>query len=82
MMPSFIVPKALAIVEYEEAPYLPSDILTGPEVELSLEDRERRHQRIQNHANLYLEGRDLSIASASLMGPFNDSWSNPWLEVG
>jgi len=81
-MPSFIVPKALATVEYEDAPHLTSDILIGPEVELSPEGRERRRQRIQNHANSYLKGSDLFIASANLKGPFDDMWNNLWLEVG
>jgi len=81
-MPPFIVPRPLGRVEYEEAASAASDIICGPEVELSKEDQEHRRQRIQAHANSYLKGRDIIIASANLKGPFDGTWSNPWLEVG
>jgi hypothetical protein len=39
-----------------------------------------KRQRVERIAAQYLKGRLPVISTASLRGPFNDGWKNPWAE--
>ncbi|EEH34131.2 hypothetical protein PAAG_05180 [Paracoccidioides lutzii Pb01] len=61
----------------------PSDLLSGFSSSDSgdvLDDASRasRRRKIESLAQDYLEGKPLFILSASLKGPFNNDWVNPW----
>ncbi|EEH22407.1 hypothetical protein PABG_04618 [Paracoccidioides brasiliensis Pb03] len=61
----------------------PSDLLSGFSSFDSgdaLDDASRtsRRRKIESLAQDYLEGKPLFILSASLKGPFNNGWVNPW----
>ena len=42
--------------------------------------RASKRQRIEAHATSYLRGQSLFILTASLRGPFDDGWRNPWAD--
>jgi hypothetical protein len=43
--------------------------------------RAAKRRRIESLGEAYLQGTPLFIASASLNGPFDENWSNPWKKV-
>ncbi|KAJ5604141.1 hypothetical protein N7537_007097 [Penicillium hordei] len=57
---------------------LDSDDLFASDDELNDASRAAKRQRIEKLAESYLQGKPLLILSASLRGPFNDGWANPW----
>ncbi|KAJ5102238.1 hypothetical protein NUU61_004460 [Penicillium alfredii] len=52
--------------------------LLGSDDELDDAARAAKRQRIESLAESYLQGRPLFILSASLRGPFDAGWVNPW----
>ncbi|KAJ5690720.1 hypothetical protein N7462_005112 [Penicillium macrosclerotiorum] len=52
--------------------------LLGSDDELDDTARAAKRQRIEKLAESYLQGRPLFILSASLHGPFDKDWKNPW----
>jgi hypothetical protein len=44
------------------------------------EEQDAKRQRVERIAAQYLNGRLPVILTASLRGPFNDGWKNPWAE--
>ncbi|KAJ5515907.1 hypothetical protein N7527_007467 [Penicillium freii] len=57
---------------------LDSDDLLASDEELDDAARAAKRQRVEKLAESYLQGKPLLILSASLRGPFNDGWNNPW----
>ncbi|KAJ5783096.1 hypothetical protein N7457_004870 [Penicillium paradoxum] len=55
----------------------PDDLLASDE-EIDGAARAAKRQRVEKLAQSYLQGKPLSILSASLRGPFDDGWVNPW----
>lgn len=55
-----------------------SDGVLGSDDELDEDACLARHQRIEKLAEAYLQGTPLFILSASLKGPFDQGWVNPW----
>jgi hypothetical protein len=62
----------LPIDEYE------TDSLLGSDDDLDDTTRTAKRRRIETLGALYLKGQPLFIASASLRGPFDNGWVNPW----
>lgn len=56
----------------------PANDLLGSDDELDDEERTAKRQRIEKLAEAHLQGRPLFILSASLSGPFENGWKNPW----
>ncbi|KAL5364899.1 hypothetical protein BJX96DRAFT_158185 [Aspergillus floccosus] len=54
------------------------DEIVGSDEELDEAGRVAQRQRIQKLADAYNEGKPLFILSASLRGPFDNGWVNPW----
>lgn len=52
--------------------------LLGSDDELDESAREAKRRRIERLGESYLKGQPLFILSASLRGPFDNSWVNPW----
>ncbi|KAJ5714719.1 uncharacterized protein N7483_011900 [Penicillium malachiteum] len=77
-------PRAVSPVAFEECSLLPPHVdsdpydLLGSDDELDDEARAAKRHRIERLAESYLRGQRLFIASASLRGPFDDGWKNPW----
>ncbi|PWY91765.1 hypothetical protein BO94DRAFT_533221 [Aspergillus sclerotioniger CBS 115572] len=59
-------------------PNLDTDSLVASDDDLDDNDRAARDQRIEKLAQAYLHGTPLFILSASLRGPLDNSWANPW----
>ncbi|GKZ53923.1 hypothetical protein AnigIFM60653_005311 [Aspergillus niger] len=59
-------------------PDLDSDPLIASDDDLDDDDRAARDQRIEKLAQAYCHGTPLFILSASLRGPFDNGWANPW----
>ncbi|KAJ5356896.1 hypothetical protein N7517_011505 [Penicillium concentricum] len=55
----------------------PDDLLASDD-ELDDAARVAKRQRVEKLAESYLQGKQLLILSASLRGPFNEGWNNPW----
>ncbi|KAJ5120731.1 uncharacterized protein N7515_010119 [Penicillium bovifimosum] len=55
-----------------------TDDLLASDDELDDTARAAKRQRVENLAQSYLQGKPLLILSASLRGPFNEGWVNPW----
>ncbi|KAE8377036.1 hypothetical protein BDV26DRAFT_264526 [Aspergillus bertholletiae] len=55
-----------------------NDGLLGSDDELNEEERAAQRRRIERLAESYLQGKPLFILSASLRGPFDNDWTNPW----
>lgn len=55
-----------------------SDDVLGSDDELGEDARNAQRQRIEKLAEAYLQGAPLFILSASLKGPFDQGWVNPW----
>lgn len=54
------------------------DSLLGSDDDLDDTARAAKRRRIETLGKLYLQGNPLFIASASLRGPFDNGWVNPW----
>ncbi|RAH43908.1 uncharacterized protein BO95DRAFT_417611 [Aspergillus brunneoviolaceus CBS 621.78] len=54
------------------------DTLAGSDDDLDPTERLARHRRIEKLAEAYLQGSPLFLLSASLRGPFDNGWVNPW----
>lgn len=52
--------------------------LPGSDDELDDATRAVKRRRIETLGEAYLQGKPLFIASASLRGPFDKGWANPW----
>ena len=67
-------------LRYESAPHGPNDVicLGSDDEELSEGHRARKRRRIVEAGKQYLEGRGHFIQTASLRGPFENGWNNPW----
>ncbi|OJJ77524.1 hypothetical protein ASPBRDRAFT_141341 [Aspergillus brasiliensis CBS 101740] len=59
-------------------PDLDSDPLVASDDDLDESGRAARDQRIEKLAQAYCHGTPLFILSASLRGPFDNGWANPW----
>ncbi|RAH57630.1 hypothetical protein BO85DRAFT_307557 [Aspergillus piperis CBS 112811] len=59
-------------------PDLDSDPVIASDDDLDEGDRAARDQRIEKLAQAYCHGTPLFILSASLRGPFDNGWTNPW----
>lgn len=57
---------------------LVSDELPASDDELTEAEHAAKRQRIEKLAESYLQGQPLFILSASLKGPFDQGWGNPW----
>ena len=70
----------LALETYSSPPNndIDSDGVLGSDDELDEDARFARRQRIEKLAEAYLQGTPLFILSASLKGPFDQGWVNPW----
>lgn len=70
----------LALETYSAPPNddIDSDGVLGSDDELDEDARLVRRQRIEKLAEAYLQGTPLFILSASLKGPFDQGWVNPW----
>lgn len=55
-----------------------SDAIVASDDELDEASRESRRRRIESLADTYRRGAPLYILSASLQGPFDKGWVNPW----
>ncbi|EAW06718.1 uncharacterized protein ACLA_084130 [Aspergillus clavatus NRRL 1] len=55
-----------------------ADEVLGSDDELDDVALSARHRRIERLAEAYLQGTPLFILSASLRGPFDKDWVNPW----
>lgn len=55
-----------------------NDELLASDDELGEAERAAKRQRIEKLAESYLHGQPLFILSASLRGPFDKGWRNPW----
>ncbi|KAJ5194699.1 uncharacterized protein N7498_008137 [Penicillium cinerascens] len=75
-------PRPVSPVTFESCSPLASDIdsddLLGSDDELEDSARAAKRQRIEKLAESYLRGQPLFILSASLRGPFDEGWRNPW----
>ncbi|CAG8903474.1 unnamed protein product [Penicillium egyptiacum] len=75
-------PRPVSPVSLETCPpsssEIDSDGLLASDDELDDAARAAKRQRVEKLAESYLEGKPLLILSASLRGPFNDGWVNPW----
>ncbi|KAJ5268857.1 hypothetical protein N7505_004615 [Penicillium chrysogenum] len=75
-------PRPVSPISLETCPPPPSEIdsddLIASDDELDDVARAAKRQRVEKLAQSYLEGRPLLILSASLRGPLNEGWINPW----
>ena len=61
----------------------PSDIVeSNSECETDSDSRKAKRRRVEDLGRQYLAGRPLFIQSASLKGPFDNGWVNPWKKRG
>ncbi|KAJ5178512.1 uncharacterized protein N7500_001211 [Penicillium coprophilum] len=75
-------PRPVSPVSLETCVSLPSEIdsddLLASDDELDDATRAAKRQRVEKLAETYLQGKPLLILSASLRGPFDEGWVNPW----
>ncbi|KAL8792120.1 MAG: hypothetical protein Q9195_005295 [Heterodermia aff. obscurata] len=73
------VKRPVSPIEAEPLIVAAEDILyPASDIEDSLESRKSKRRRIEAQAQRYLEGKPLFIQSASLRGPLDTGWVNPW----
>ncbi|KAG7006441.1 hypothetical protein G7Y79_00014g036160 [Physcia stellaris] len=78
-MPTPFVKRPTSPLEAEPLRAAPEDVLLpGSDDELSAEFHRNKRRRIEAHGQKYLEGKPLFIQSASLRGPLDTGWINPW----
>ncbi|KAJ5990258.1 hypothetical protein N7499_010786 [Penicillium canescens] len=74
-------PRPVSPVSLEKCPPpfdIDPDDLLGSDDELDDAGRDARRRRVEKLAESYLQGKPLFILSASLRGPLEDGWVNPW----
>lgn len=77
-------PRNVPEIDLDEDVILPGTIVVESKHRQSLHPEEEARQRavkrrrIEAHAHAYLRGEGLYISTASLRGPFDGSWKNPW----
>ncbi|RMD40600.1 hypothetical protein DV735_g4530, partial [Chaetothyriales sp. CBS 134920] len=80
-------PRPVPLTSTDEAPVLPNTIVyhdddSDDADEAEQEERQRaakrRRRRVADAAASYLRGEQLFILTASLNGPFDKGWKNPW----
>lgn len=75
-------PRPVSPITFETCAPPASDIgpedLLGSDDELDDTGRAAKCRRIEKIAESYLQGNPLFILSASLRGPFDKDWTNPW----
>lgn len=82
MSRSFTLPNFNTLQD-ETAAFRPEDVVySGSEEDASTgEERARKRRRIIQAGLDYLEGKEPFILTASLRGPFDRGWVNPWARV-
>jgi hypothetical protein len=64
---------------YCAAPQEPEDIIwPGSDIEQSQQEIDEKRLRYEKHAWRYLRGQPPVLQSASLRGPLDKNWTNPW----
>ncbi|KAJ5127892.1 hypothetical protein N7448_008671 [Penicillium atrosanguineum] len=75
-------PQPVSPITIESCSLATSDInpddLLGSDDELDDAALAAKYRRIEKLAESYLRGQPLFLLSASLRGPFDDGWKNPW----
>ncbi|CAL5873170.1 uncharacterized protein PFLUO_LOCUS7439 [Penicillium psychrofluorescens] len=75
-------PRPVSPISLETCPPPASDIdldgVLGSDDELDDDARAAKYRRIERLAESHLQGKPLFILSASLRGPFDKDWVNPW----
>lgn len=71
-------PRPVPNIDFDEDPILPGTIIYTNEDEIQEPERVAKRRRVEANANAYLRGEGLFILSASLQGPFDAGWKNPW----
>lgn len=74
-------PEYLYPVDYEPAHYSKEEIIcpgSDQEDDISVEERARKKRRIEEKGLEYLLGTAPFIFTATLRGPFDKGWRNPW----
>lgn len=75
-------PRPVSPITFETCPPPTDDIaydeLLGSDDELDEAGRAAKRRRVERLAESYLRGSQLFIFSASLRGPFEGDWKNPW----
>ena len=78
-MPTPFVKRPTSPLEAEPLRAAPEDIfIPDSDDELSAEFHRNKRRRIEAQGQRYLEGKPLFIQSASLRGPLDTGWVNPW----
>ena len=82
MSRSFTLP-SFDTLQDEEAAFRPEDVVYSASEEDAPtgEERARKRRRIIQAGLEYLEGKEPFILTASLRGPFDRGWINPWAKV-
>ena len=68
-------------VDDDDSPQSPEIIVSDSDAESDPDQRDAKRRRIENISRLYRAGLPVLILSASLRGPFNSAWRNPWAKV-
>lgn len=75
-------PRPVSPLNYEEIPTCPDTIFYDQKTdETEQEGAQRaakRRRRMRANAEAYLKGDEIYIMTASLKGPFDKGWKNPW----
>ncbi|KAL9125742.1 MAG: hypothetical protein Q9217_005102 [Psora testacea] len=79
-MANTFIKRAISPVFFESAPYVPEDVICpgSEEEDSSEENRRKKRRRVEIAGRQYLGGRGLFIQTASLRGPLENGWINPW----
>ena len=78
-MPPKFHPRAPSPLHYEPISNIVEEILCpGSDEEATFDVHRNKRQRIEALGTQYLRGRGLLISTASLRGPFENGWDNPW----
>lgn len=78
-MPATFIKRPISPLNSEPLIPLPEEILcSGSDDEKTAEEHRDKRRRIELQGQQYLQGHPLFILSASLRGPFNEDWVNPW----
>lgn len=78
-MPATFINRPISPLNSEPLIALPEDILcSGSDDEKTAEEHRDKRRRIEVQGQHYLQGRPLFILSASLRGPLDGAWINPW----
>ncbi|KAI9821950.1 MAG: hypothetical protein M1827_002532 [Pycnora praestabilis] len=70
--------RGISPLTFEPLSPSPSEILVSDSDDDDRDHRASKRRRIESLGQQYLAGRPLLIHSASLKGPFDKSWRNPW----